>query len=82
MSDGLADKLSSAMAECRLHAQVLAQALATLPAAFTPDEAAVVDVERRRSLDQAAYRYMATLRCHPWSACSRQRVGTLARCAR
>ena len=51
-------KLDAALAECALHAQVLRQAIGALPAAFTPDAAAAMDVDTRRWLDQAAYRFM------------------------
>jgi hypothetical protein len=51
-------KLQAALAECALHAQVLEQAAAALPADFTPESAGAVDSETRRWLDQAAYRFM------------------------
>ena len=51
-------KLNAALAECALHAQVLSDAAAALPAAFDAQMADHVDAERRRWLDQAAYRFM------------------------
>lgn len=51
-------KLDAALAECALHAQVLTQALADLPPAFTPEDAVAVGREQRKDLDQAAYRFM------------------------
>jgi hypothetical protein len=58
MSRAAPEKLLAALAECRLHAEVLASALAHLPARFAEEDAALVDPERRRWLDQAAYRFM------------------------
>jgi len=51
-------KLEQALAECTLHAQVLNEAVAALPLAFSGAMVAVVDSERRRWLDQVAYRFM------------------------
>jgi hypothetical protein len=51
-------KLHAALAECALHAQVLADAAAQLPARFDAADAAQVSAELRRTLDQAAYRFM------------------------
>lgn len=52
------DKLDAALAECALHARVLGDASAALPDVFDADMAANVDADRRRWLDQAAYRFM------------------------
>jgi len=51
-------KLEQALTECTLHAQVLGEAVAPLPSAFSAGMVAVVDSERRRWLDQTAYRFM------------------------
>ena len=51
-------KLDAAMAECALHAHVLGEAAAALPAGFTAETAVAVDADLRRWLDQAAYRFM------------------------
>ena len=58
MSRAAPDKLLAALVECRLHAEVLAHALAQLPTRFTNDDVVRVDPERRRWLDQSAYRFM------------------------
>ena len=51
-------KLQAALAECALHARVLQEAAAALPPRFDAADAAAVTAELRRSLDQAAYRFM------------------------
>lgn len=51
-------KLQAALAECALHASVLQEAAAALPPRFDAADAAAVTAELRRSLDQAAYRFM------------------------
>jgi hypothetical protein len=51
-------KLQAALAECALHAKVLQEAAAALPPRFDAADAAAVAAELRRSLDQAAYRFM------------------------
>ena len=51
-------KLDAALAECGLHAQVLGDAATALPEVFNAEMAATVDADRRRWLDQAAYRFM------------------------
>jgi hypothetical protein len=51
-------KFEAAMAECALHASVLAEAASALPAAFGAEDVAGIDPGRRRLLDQAAYRFM------------------------
>lgn len=58
MSSPTPAKLQAALLECALHAQVLADALGRLPAHFNPADAAQVSDELRRTLDQAAYRFM------------------------
>lgn len=56
--DGARLKLQAALAECALHAQVLDEALALLPARFEADDVRRVDSGRRRVLDQLAFRFM------------------------
>jgi len=51
-------KFDAAVAECRLHSLVLAEAASRLPATFSAADMALIDSELRRSLDQAAYRFM------------------------
>lgn len=52
------EKLSAAMAECQLHARVLADALDELgEAQFTAETVLDLTKETRRLLDQMAYRY-------------------------
>ena len=51
-------KFAAAVAECRLHAAVLADDRGRLPMSFSADQMSALDVEDRRSLDQAAYRFM------------------------
>ena len=51
-------KFAAAVAECRLHATVLADDRGRLPMSFSADQMSALDVEDRRSLDQAAYRFM------------------------
>ena len=51
-------KLEQALAECTLHARVLGEAVTALPDAFSAAMVATVDSERRRWLDQTAYRFM------------------------
>jgi hypothetical protein len=51
-------KLQAALAECALHARVLAEARARLPSRFDADDACHVNDELRRTLDQTAYRFM------------------------
>lgn len=51
-------KLLAALAECRLHAEVLAEAAHSLPARFEAADVAAVSAEVRRTLDQLAYRFM------------------------
>ncbi len=51
-------KFDAALAECGLHAAVLADAASRLPAVFSADQVGAIDVEQRRLLDQAAYRFM------------------------
>ena len=51
-------KLDAALAECALHAQVLGDAVAALPSEFSAATVVTVDADRRRWLDQAAYRFM------------------------
>jgi hypothetical protein len=51
-------KLGAALAECGLHAEVLTEALARLPPRFEARQVGSIDSELRRSLDQAAYRFM------------------------
>lgn len=59
MGAGASAKLAAALVECRLHAQVLAQALdeaqALLP--FNPASVAGISAQQRRLLDQIAYRF-------------------------
>ena len=59
MGAGASAKLAAALLECRLHAQVLAQALdeaqALLP--FNPESVAGISAQQRRLLDQIAYRF-------------------------
>lgn len=52
------DKLRAALAECAMHAQVLADAAALLPPRFGAEDIPGIDSALRRVLDQAAYRYM------------------------
>lgn len=50
--------LPAALAECRLHAEVLAEALSDLsPAVFTAEDVARLASDQRRVLDQLAYRF-------------------------
>ena len=58
MSTSAHAKFDAAFAECGLHASVLAEAAMRLPTAFSADQVGSVDVEQRRLLDQAAYRFM------------------------
>lgn len=58
MSPSSRAKFDAALAECGLHAGVLADAASRLPASFSADQAGAIDVEQRRLLDQAAYRFM------------------------
>jgi len=51
-------KFDAAVAACRLHSLVLAEAASRLPATFSAADMALIDSELRRSLDQAAYRFM------------------------
>lgn len=51
-------KFDAAVAECGVHAHVLADAASRLPAAFSADQVGAIDAEQRRLLDQAAYRFM------------------------
>lgn len=59
MPDGASAKLAAALAECGLHAQVLAQALAEVQPLLPFDAAgvAVISPVQRRLLDQIAYRF-------------------------
>lgn len=57
-SGGASLKLQAALAECVLHAQVLEEALALLPQQFAPDDVPRLGTERRRVLDQVAFRFM------------------------
>lgn len=56
---GATPKLAAALAECGLHAQVLAQALAEVQPLLPFDAIAVVGINpaQRRLLDQIAYRF-------------------------
>ena len=58
MSDGARAKFDAALAECRVHAAVLVDDRSRLPAAFVAADMPVLSSEDRRSLDQAAYRFM------------------------
>ena len=58
MTDPGRPKFDAARAECQLHAAVLAEVASRLPATFTAADMALIDSELRRSLDQAAYRFM------------------------
>jgi hypothetical protein len=50
--------LPAALAECRLHAEVLTEALSDLsPAAFTAEDVTRLGSDQRRVLDQLAYRF-------------------------
>lgn len=50
--------LPAALAECRLHAEVLTEALSDLsPAAFTAEDVTRLGSDKRRVLDQLAYRF-------------------------
>lgn len=51
-------KLRAALAECALHAEVLAEARRHLPARFEAVDVPMMDTERRRVLDQIAFRFM------------------------
>lgn len=51
-------KFDAALAECGIHARVLAEAAGELPTAFSADDVGAIDVKQRRLLDQAAYRFM------------------------
>jgi len=51
-------KLLAALAECQLHAEVLADAAHSLPAHFEAADVANISAEVRRTLDQLAYRFM------------------------
>ena len=51
-------KLDAALVECALHANVLSEAAATLPLAFTVEDAGSLSNLLQRLLDQAAYRFM------------------------
>jgi len=51
-------KLEAALRECALHAEVLQEALAALPQAFTADDVTGLDSTTRRLLDQLAYRFL------------------------
>jgi hypothetical protein len=51
-------KLRAALAECALHADVLVEARGHLPAKFEPQDVPTLDAERRRVLDQIAFRFM------------------------
>lgn len=51
-------RLQAALAECRLHAEVLTEALSDLsPAVFTAQDVARLGSDQRRVLDQLAYRF-------------------------
>ena len=53
------EKFRAALEECRLHAEVLREARADLGAArFSPEEMTALPKERRRLLDQLAYRFV------------------------
>lgn len=56
--DGAALKLQAALTECALQAAVLSEALALLPASFVPADVQTLGTDRRRLLDQVAFRYM------------------------
>ncbi len=56
--DGAALKLRAALAECALHAAVLADARALLPASFVPSDVPALGADIRRLLDQLAFRFM------------------------
>jgi hypothetical protein len=58
IDDGARWKLRAALAECSLHADILAQALTLAPPQFGPADVAAVGAETRRVLDQLAFRYM------------------------
>lgn len=58
MTTPLPVKLAAALAQCAVHAQVLADAAALLPPRFTAQDIVGIDAALRRVLDQAAYRYM------------------------
>ncbi len=51
-------KLIAALAECQLHAEVLADAAHSLPARLEAADVANISAEVRRTLDQLAYRFM------------------------
>lgn len=51
-------KLGAALAECELHASVLAEAARSLPDRFEAGDVAEISVDVRRTLDQLAYRFM------------------------
>lgn len=51
-------KLLAALAECQLHAEVLAEAAHSLPERFDAADVAGISAEVRRALDQLAYRFM------------------------
>lgn len=57
--DGASAKLAAASAECRLHAEVLAQAWQAVQALlpFNASSAAAIRPEQRRLLDQIAYHF-------------------------
>ena len=58
-TDGAAAKLAAALAQCGLHVQVLAQALAEVQPLLPFDATAVARINplQRRLLDQIAYRF-------------------------
>lgn len=58
MRDAARAKFDAAIGECRLHAAVLDEARGGLPATFAAEDVASIDSERRRLLDQAAFRFM------------------------
>lgn len=58
MDEGGRHKLQAALKECALHAQVLGEARVLLPHGFTPDDVVEPNAERRRLLDQVAFRFM------------------------
>ena len=58
MTDPARLKFDAARAECQLHAAVLSEAASRLPSVFKAADLALIDGELRRSLDQAAYRFM------------------------
>jgi len=58
MTDPTRIKFDAAVGECRLHADVLADALSRLPVGFRAEDVAKIGSEQRRVLDQAAYRFM------------------------